>query len=62
VLPIGGLKEKCMAAKKAGITTVVIPNDNLKDTVKFAQELKEGLEFKPVSEVSEVLKIALNER
>lgn len=62
VLPIGGLKEKCMAAKKAGITTVVIPNDNLKDTVKFPRELMDGITFMPVSEVAEVLKIALNER
>ena len=62
VLPIGGLKEKCMAAKKAGITKVIIPKDNLKDTVNFAPELKEGLEFVPVSEVGEVLKTALNER
>jgi len=62
VLPIGGLKEKCMAAKKAGISTVIIPKDNLKDTVKFAPELKEGLEFVSVSEVSQVLSVALNER
>ncbi len=62
VLAIGGLKEKCMAAKSAGVTTVIIPEDNLKDTAKFSDELKDGLTFIPVSVVGQVLDIALNER
>ena len=62
VLPIGGLKEKTMAAKKAGTTTVIIPKDNLKDTVSFAAELKDGITFVPVEEVGAVLSLALNER
>ncbi|MBR3692477.1 MAG: endopeptidase La [Clostridia bacterium] len=60
VLPIGGLKEKTMAAYREGIRTVIIPADNCKDLEKIDATVREGLEFVPVREVSEVLKCALH--
>ncbi|WP_373088929.1 endopeptidase La [Sneathiella sp.] len=59
VLPIGGLKEKLLAALRGGIKTVLIPKDNEKDLVEIPDNVKEGLEIIPVSVVSEVLKHAL---
>ena len=58
--PIGGLKEKILAAKQAGITTVIIPEKNRKDIAKIPDEIKNGIEIRPVSDAEEVLKIALN--
>jgi ATP-dependent Lon protease len=60
VLPIGGLKEKILAAKQAGITTVIIPEKNRKDIAKIPDEIKNGINICPVSDAEEVLKIALN--
>ena len=60
VLPIGGLKEKLLAAKQAGIQTVVIPEKNAKDLVKVPEEIKTGLDIHPVGEAERVLKIALD--
>lgn len=60
VLPIGGLKEKILAAKQAGITTVIIPEKNKKDIVKIPDEIKDGIEIKAVTEAEEVLRVALN--
>jgi len=60
VLPIGGLKEKMLAAKQAGITTIVIPEKNKKDLAKIPDEIKEGLEIIPTFEAEEVLRVALN--
>ncbi len=60
VLPIGGLKEKTAAAYKAGVRTVIIPKDNMKDLEEIDQEVRSALEFVPVSSVMEVLRIALN--
>lgn len=60
VLPIGGLKEKLLAAKQAGIKTVVIPQKNEKDLQDVPSEIKQGLEICPVSNVEEVLKVALD--
>ncbi len=60
VLPIGGLKEKILAAKQAGINTVIIPKKNEKDLIKIPSEIKDGIEIKAVSEVEEVLRVALN--
>ena len=60
VLPIGGLKEKILAAKQAGITTVIIPKKNEKDLIKIPAEIKDGIEVRAVSEVEEVLRVALN--
>ncbi len=59
VLPIGGLKEKLLAAKQAGITTIVIPEKNAKDLVKVPEEIKAGLDIHPVSQAAQVLNIAL---
>ncbi|MGZ6021632.1 MAG: endopeptidase La [Rhizomicrobium sp.] len=58
-LPIGGLKEKLLAALRAGITTVVIPKENEKDLAEVPDNVKTGLKIIPVSNVGEVLKVAL---
>ncbi len=60
VLPIGGLKEKSMAAYKSGIKTVIIPERNLPDIKQFDKTVTDALDFVPVSDVSEVLSLALN--
>jgi ATP-dependent Lon protease len=59
VLPIGGLKEKILAARRAGITTVVIPKLNRKELDEIAPHLRRGLEIHLVDEVEEVLRLAL---
>ena len=59
VLPIGGLKEKLLAALRGGITTVLIPEDNAKDLPEIPDNVKEGLTIIPVGHVSEVLAQAL---
>jgi ATP-dependent Lon protease len=61
VLPIGGLKEKLLAALRGGIRTVLIPAENEKDLAELPKTLKEGLEIVPVSHVDEVLARALVE-
>ena len=61
VLAIGGLKEKLLAALRGGITTVLIPEENVKDLAEIPAKLKEGLEIVPVSHVDEVLARALTE-
>ena len=60
VLPIGGLKEKLLAAKRAGITTVVIPADNARDLDEITENVKEGLTLVRASSMSEVLTVALS--
>jgi ATP-dependent Lon protease len=59
VLPIGGLKEKLLAALRAGITTVVIPEENVKDLAEIGEDLKTHLKIMPASRMDDVLKIAL---
>ncbi|PYQ04401.1 MAG: endopeptidase La [Acidobacteria bacterium] len=59
VLPIGGLKEKILAARRAGITTVVIPKLNRKELEEIAPHLRRGLQIHLVDEVEEVLRLAL---
>jgi len=59
VLPIGGLKEKLLAALRAGIKTVVIPSENEKDLAEIPDNVKRGLEIVPAATVDEVLKRAL---
>ena len=59
VLPIGGLKEKLLAAHRGGITTVIIPADNEKDLVEIPENIKQNLDIKPVHWIDEVLAIAL---
>jgi ATP-dependent Lon protease len=59
VLPIGGLKEKLLAALRGGIKTVLIPEENAKDLVEISESVKKGLEIVPVSRMDEVLARAL---
>ena len=61
VLPIGGLKEKLLAALRGGIETVLIPQENEKDLVEIPQNIKDGLKIVPVAHVDEVLRLALTE-
>ncbi len=61
VLPIGGLKEKLLAALRGRIKTVIIPKDNEKDLAEIPMNVKKGLHIIPVSRVEEVLKIALRD-
>jgi len=58
VLPIGGLKEKLLAAKNAGIKTVLVPKKNLADVEELSQEITKGLEILSVEHMEEVLKAA----
>ena len=60
VLPIGGLKEKLLAALRGGIKTVLIPGDNEKDLAEIPETVKEGLTIIPVSDITEVLARALS--
>ncbi|MBQ9983686.1 MAG: endopeptidase La, partial [Lachnospiraceae bacterium] len=59
VLPIGGLKEKLLAAKNAGVKTVLIPEKNMRDVEDISTEITKGLEIIPVSHMTEVLEQAL---
>ena len=59
VLPIGGLKEKLLAAHRAGIKKVLIPMENKKDLVEVPKTILETMEIIPVKNVDEVLKVAL---
>jgi ATP-dependent Lon protease len=59
VLPIGGLKEKLLAALRAGIKTVLIPQENEKDLAEIPDNVKQGLKIIPVSNMDEVVKVAL---
>jgi len=59
VLAIGGLKEKFLGAKQAGVKTVIIPKENEKDLVDIPEQIKKGLKVIPVEHVNEVLKAAL---
>jgi ATP-dependent Lon protease len=59
VLPIGGLKEKLLAALRGGVKTVLIPQDNVKDLREIPDNVKNGLELIPVSNVMDVLRVAL---
>ncbi len=61
VLPIGGLKEKALAALNADIPMVIIPEDNLKDLEEIPPHLRRRLDFKPVSHLDEVLELTLLE-
>ncbi len=59
VLPIGGLKEKSLGAHRAGLTTIIMPKDNIRDIDDIPETIREQLTFKPVSSADEVLNIAL---
>jgi ATP-dependent Lon protease len=62
VLPIGGLKEKLLAAGRGGIKTVLIPEENVKDLTEIPDEIKNRLEIRPVRWIEEVLEAALERR
>lgn len=62
VLPIGGLKEKLLAAKSAGIEKVLIPSENQPDVAEMDKEITQGLEIVPVNTMEEVLKYALADK
>ncbi|MES9990627.1 MAG: endopeptidase La [Candidatus Thiodiazotropha sp.] len=61
VLPIGGLKEKLLAAHRGGIATVIIPEENERDLVDIPKNIKQNLDIRPVRWIDEVLQIALKE-
>ena len=61
VLPIGGLKEKALAAYRNGIFDIIIPVDNEKDEVDIPTEIREGIRFHKVNDMTEVLELALTE-
>ncbi len=60
VLPVGGIKEKCLAAMRAGINTIIIPWKNQKDLVEIPEQYRKKINFVPVRNVMEVLELALN--
>ena len=59
VLPIGGLREKSLAAHRVGINKILIPKSNVRDLDEIPEQVKESIEFIPVENVSQVLKEAL---
>ena len=59
VLPIGGLKEKLLAAKLARIKTVIIPHENVPDLKKIPEEITQGMTIYPVEHCDQVLRLAL---
>ncbi len=59
VLPIGGLKEKLLAAHRGGIKTVIIPEENERDLVEIPKNIKQNLEILPVRWIEQALEIAL---
>jgi len=56
VLPIGGLNEKLLAAQRSGITTVLIPQENVKDLSEIPDKVKEGLAIVPIETIEEAMK------
>ena len=60
ILPVGGIKEKILAGKRAGIKTIILPKKNEKDLEELAEHVKEGLEFRFVQRMDEVVKIAFS--
>jgi ATP-dependent Lon protease len=62
VLPIGGLKEKLLAAHRGGIDTVIIPSENERDLTEIPKNIQQNLDIRPVRWIDEVLDIALTQR
>jgi ATP-dependent Lon protease len=62
VLPVGGIKEKVLAAKRAGITTVILPKRNEKDLEEVPEQVKKGMKFHLVQRMDEVIHLALKEK
>ena len=61
VLPVGGIKEKVLAAKRAGITTIVLPRKNEKDMPEIPEHMKAGLEFRFISKMEEVIDVVFSD-
>ena len=61
VLPIGGLKEKALAALRSGIKRVIIPAQNQKDLVEIPKDIRDRMEFIPVKNMDQILKVAFRE-
>ncbi|MEE9545920.1 MAG: S16 family serine protease, partial [Hyphomicrobium sp.] len=59
VLPIGGLKEKLLAALRGGIKTVIIPEENVKDLAEISEEIKDKIDIVPAARLDDVLKSGL---
>ena len=59
VLPIGGLREKSIAAHRSGLKTIIIPKDNVKDIEDIPTSVKDAIKIIPVSSVNEIFDIAL---
>ncbi len=59
ILPIGGLKEKSIAAHRSGLKTIMIPKDNKKDLEDIPQDIKDQLEIIPVSTIDEIIEKVL---
>ena len=59
VLPIGGLKQKVLAAQAAGLTDVIIPQANVADLEELPKDVRSRIQFHPVSSIDEVLQVAL---
>ena len=55
VLPIGGLKEKMLAAKKVGINKILVPDDNREDVSEISEEIREGMDIRFVTDMGQVL-------
>jgi ATP-dependent Lon protease len=62
VLPIGGVREKVLAAHRAGLKTVILPEKNLKDLIELPKTAKSELKIIPVKHMDEVLQIALSSK
>ena len=61
VLPVGGIREKVLAAHRAGCTKIILPMENMKDTEEIPADIKKELEFHPVQTLQQVLELALVE-
>jgi ATP-dependent Lon protease len=59
VLPIGGLKEKLLAARRGGISVVLIPEENARDLTEIPKNIKQDLDIRPVKWIDDVLEVAL---
>jgi len=62
VLPVGGIKEKVLGAKRAGIKTVIMPKENKKDLEEIPEKIRKGLEFKFVQTIDDVFKLVFNHK
>jgi ATP-dependent Lon protease len=59
ILPVGGIREKLLAAKTAGLSTVIFPSKNSPDLVSIHEDLKSGIRIRTVEDITEVLDLAL---